>query len=79
MSSRYTEREHKFWRPLVVCEEDRWKYPTKAPWRGGYRWFRSPNVVPLEQWRRDVVEPVKRGIIRHPISGPFSTLKHPIV
>jgi len=22
------------------------------PWHGGYRWFRSPNVIPIEQARR---------------------------
>jgi hypothetical protein len=27
-------------------------------WTGGYRWFRSPNIVPLEQWR-------KRKNLRH--------------
>jgi hypothetical protein len=32
-------------------EEDRPLYTT-APWQGGFRWFRSPNVVRLEQWRR---------------------------
>jgi hypothetical protein len=31
-------------------EEDRHLY-TSEPWRGGYRWFRSSNVVPLERWR----------------------------
>jgi hypothetical protein len=31
-------------------EEDRHLF-TSAPWDGGYRWFRSSNVVPLEQYR----------------------------
>jgi hypothetical protein len=40
--------EHAFWRKLVLPQEDR-----KTPWEGkGYRWFRSPNVIPLEQWRQ---------------------------
>jgi hypothetical protein len=30
-------------------EEDRYLYTT-ASWQGGYRWFRSTNVVPIEQW-----------------------------
>jgi hypothetical protein len=38
-------------REWTFPEEDRALYTT-APWRGGYRWFRSPNVVCLEQWRR---------------------------
>jgi hypothetical protein len=32
-------------------EEDGHLYTT-APWTGGFRWFRSANVVPLEQYRR---------------------------
>ena len=24
---------------------------TPLPWTGGFRWFRSPNVIPIEQWR----------------------------
>jgi hypothetical protein len=32
-------------------EEDRSLYTT-APWRGEFRWFRSPNVVCLEHWRQ---------------------------
>jgi hypothetical protein len=34
-------------------EEDRGKY-TSQPWNGAYRWFRSPNVICLEQYRRRV-------------------------
>jgi hypothetical protein len=32
-------------------EEDRAQFTT-APWRGEYRWFRSPNVICIEHWRR---------------------------
>ena len=39
-----------FLRALVVPEEDRRQF-TAAPWRGEFRWFRSPNVVPIERWR----------------------------
>ena len=40
--------EHAFWRKLILPQEDR-----STPWEGkGYRWFRSPNVIPIEQWRR---------------------------
>jgi len=48
---RYSKADETFWRCLVFCEEDR-HLVTSAPWSGGYRWFRSTNVVPLEQWRR---------------------------
>jgi hypothetical protein len=40
-----------FLRSLIRPEEDRRKlYPTH-PWGGGFRWFRSPNVVPIERYR----------------------------
>ena len=42
------DKEDAFWRKLILPQEER-----SIPWEGkGYRWFRSPNVVPLEQWRR---------------------------
>jgi hypothetical protein len=37
-------------RDLTFPEEDRHLYTTE-PWVGGFRWFRSPNVIALEQWR----------------------------
>ena len=37
-----------FWRKLVLCEEDRRQLIPWRPWVAGYRWFRSPNVVPIE-------------------------------
>ena len=40
-----------FMRSITIPEEDRHLFTT-APWTGGYRWFRSPNVIPLEQYRR---------------------------
>jgi hypothetical protein len=40
--------EDTFWRKLILPQEDR-----ETPWNGkGYRWFRSLNVIPIEQWRR---------------------------
>ena len=40
--------EDAFWRKLILPQEDR-----RTPWEGkGYRWFRSPNVIPIEQWHR---------------------------
>jgi hypothetical protein len=38
-------------REWTFPEEDRALFTT-APWRGEYRWFRSPNVVCIEQRRR---------------------------
>jgi hypothetical protein len=45
------EEDEAFLRRVIFAEEDRSLY-TSTPWRGGYRWFRSPNVVPIEQWRQ---------------------------
>jgi hypothetical protein len=40
-----------FFRALIFPEEDRALFTT-AKWNGGYRWFRSPNVICLEKVRR---------------------------
>lgn len=39
-----------FLRHVIFPEEDRHLYTT-TPWTGGFRWFRSPNVIPIERWR----------------------------
>jgi hypothetical protein len=46
-----TTDEETFLRTIVPPEEDRRQY-TLAPWSGGFRWFKSANVIPLEQYRR---------------------------
>ena len=48
--ARYDD-EHSFARSVTLPEEDRAKY-TSVGWEGGYRWFRSPNVICLEKARR---------------------------
>ena len=40
-----------FLKRFTVPEEDRRLFTT-APWDGSFRWFRSPNVIPLESARR---------------------------
>ena len=40
-----------FLRQLIRPEEDRRRY-TSTPWCGGFRWFRSLNVIPIERGRR---------------------------
>jgi hypothetical protein len=53
MGSKIKNGEHAFWRKLILPEEDR-RHLTATAWDGkGYRWFRSPNVIPIEQWRRE--------------------------
>ena len=42
------EEEFAFAKQLILPEEDRVKY-TSAKWAGGFRWFRSPNVVCLDR------------------------------
>ena len=52
-----SEPNHAFWRKLILPEEER-----DLLWDGkGYRWFRSPNVVPIEQWRRERTRPENGG------------------
>jgi hypothetical protein len=48
------EEDEAFLRRIIFPEEDRNLF-TSTPWRGGYRWFRSPNVVPIEQWRESKI------------------------
>jgi hypothetical protein len=45
------ETDEVFLRSVTFPEEDRHLF-TAAPWRGEFRWFRSPNVVPLERYKR---------------------------
>jgi hypothetical protein len=43
--------EDEVWlRELTFSEEERLSLTT-APWNGERRWFRSPNIVPLERYR----------------------------
>jgi hypothetical protein len=44
------EQARAFARTVTLPEEDRARF-TSAPWQGGYRWFRSSNVVKLERYR----------------------------
>jgi hypothetical protein len=52
---RYNLQDEAFLRRVVFPEEDRYLFTT-APWRGEYRWFRSPNIVPIEHWQRPVID-----------------------
>jgi len=53
---RYSLEDEAFLRQVVIPEEDRHLFTTTT-WSGGFRWFRSPNVVPIEHWRRLSVQP----------------------
>jgi hypothetical protein len=54
------EAEHQFLRRFTMPQEDR-ALVTDAPWPGGYRWFRSPNVVCLEKVRAVLKRDVEIG------------------
>ena len=43
--------EHAFARRVIPPEEERARL-TATRWEGGYRWFRTPNVVCLEKARK---------------------------
>jgi len=54
------EAAHQFLRQYTLPEEDRAKY-TSVRWSGGYRWFRSPNVVCLEKVRLLLTRTVRKS------------------
>ena len=51
MSTATDEVPEAFLRTITPPEEERRQY-TSAPWSGGFRWFRSTNVVAIEHYRR---------------------------
>jgi hypothetical protein len=51
LKRRYNLQDESFFRRIVFPEEDRHLFT-----HGGFRWFRSPNVVPIEHWQRIEVE-----------------------
>ena len=52
----YSDQEERFFRRLVAPEEDRNPEIRWSRWHGrGVRWFRSPNVVCMEHYRRPEV------------------------
>jgi hypothetical protein len=51
MGAKERQSDNAWLREWTIPEEDRQKFTTQ-PWTGEFRWFRSPNVVCLEQYRR---------------------------
>ena len=50
--SKAEDQDDDSWHRLVLCEEDRIaRDGTLRPGAIGFRWFKSPNVVPIEQAR----------------------------
>ena len=57
----YSDKDEQFFRRLVLPEEDLEPEARWGRWRGrGMRWFRSPNVVCLEHYRRPLATPIQR-------------------
>ena len=48
---REAEDDEALLRSLIRPEEDRRRLHPELPWLGGYRWFRSANVIPMERYR----------------------------
>jgi hypothetical protein len=49
----YSTSEETFWRGLVFPVEEH----EVSRLRGGYRWFRAPNVLCIEHYRRPIEPP----------------------
>ena len=45
------EEDEALMRSLTRCEEDRRRLYPGVAWNGGYRWFKSPNIIPLERFK----------------------------
>ena len=45
------ESEHALERRFLLPVEDQLRLMPGAPWQGGYRWFRSANIICLEKIR----------------------------
>jgi hypothetical protein len=56
----YTDTDEAFLRRLVLPEEDRLRLHLTVPWAGGFRWFRAPNVIPIEHGKRSEPEDARR-------------------
>jgi len=44
------KNQDSFWQRMILPEEEKDPW-ARAWWDGTYRWFKSPNVVRLEQYR----------------------------
>jgi hypothetical protein len=58
-----------FLQQFVLSEEDRQRRHPTTQWTGGYRWFRSLNVVKLELYRTQAEMDRIRGVILNPERG----------
>jgi hypothetical protein len=59
MINRYSAEDEQFFRSMMFPEEERSNF-TSAKWDGSFRWFRAPNVICLEHYRRQPAAPIPR-------------------
>jgi hypothetical protein len=59
MLKRYSEKEEAFWRKVILPEEDH--LSSGGEWDGGYRWFRSENVICLEHYQAIKTKPAPQS------------------
>ena len=60
IEKRFSVKTEAFYRKRILSVEDRKRLLGDVEWRGGYRWFRSPNVVPIEHYRRPPLLPQQK-------------------
>ena len=61
------EADESFLRKFTLSVEDRLVHPTSPQWDGGHRWFRSPNVIDLQDYRsRAEKERICINLLHHP-------------
>jgi hypothetical protein len=61
------EADEAFLQTLIRPEEDRLHLHPELPWRGGYRWFRSANVIPMERYRERRATLLGRSAVGGPV------------
>jgi hypothetical protein len=60
MMKRHTTEEEESLRRYILSEEDRATL-TGEKWNGGYRWFKSENIVCLEHYRAIEIKPAPQS------------------
>jgi hypothetical protein len=67
LPNRVEEDDEEFLRKLILREEDRRRRYRTMGWVGGYRWFRSENVVDLDRYRDGTArERIRKNVVaRH--------------
>jgi hypothetical protein len=58
MEKRFSVREEAFYRKLILPEEDK---DELTPPRGGFRWFKSENIICFEHYRRPESPPQRKA------------------